>query len=356
VAAYKRPDFRVDVSLKGDTAIAGDALNRTVTAVSLSARRWACGRSPGAFHKRRPTAHRGTTEKFQEDRWIFVGYPVREGDRNNSAQLRREETKLGKAGDLAVKLDTPRDAGLPFIYTLESDVEEVSRQHIANRANLTVHPAPWYVGIRKPSYFLEQKSGLKTEIVAVGLNGAATAGVPVQVTLTQVQWQSVRRAEGNGFYTWDTERKEVPAGRWDVTTGTEPTPLTIPFANGGYFILEAKGIGTDGRTARTQTSFYVLGEGYTAWERFDHNRIELVPERKTYKPGETARIMIQSPWERATALVTTEREGIRTYRSFMLTSTQGVHLRSDWRRRHPQRLRVGAARQGPIESRASEHD
>ena len=72
----------------------------------------------------------------------------------------------------------------------------------------------------------------------------------------------------------------------------------------------------------TTTSFYALGDGYTAWARFDHNRIELVPERKTYKPGETARIMIQSPWEQATALVTTEREGIRSHRQFALTSTQ----------------------------------
>ena len=47
-----------------------------------------------------------------------------------------------------------------------------------------------------------------------------------------------------------------------------------------------------------------------------------MPERKTYKPGDTARIMIQSPWEQATALVTTEREGIRTHRQFALTSTQ----------------------------------
>ncbi len=72
----------------------------------------------------------------------------------------------------------------------------------------------------------------------------------------------------------------------------------------------------------TRTSFYVLGTGYTAWQRFDHNRIELTPERQTYKPGDTARIMIQSPWERATALVTTEREGIRSHRQFTLTSTQ----------------------------------
>ena len=40
------------------------------------------------------------------------------------------------------------------------------------------------------------------------------------------------------------------------------------------------------------------------------------------KPGETARIMIQSPWESATALLTVEREGIRSHRRFALTSTQ----------------------------------
>ena len=52
------------------------------------------------------------------------------------------------------------------------------------------------------------------------------------------------------------------------------------------------------------------------------NRIELTPERKTWKPGETARILIQSPWPRATALVTIEREGIRSHRTFTITSTQ----------------------------------
>ena len=32
--------------------------------------------------------------------------------------------------------------------------------------------------------------------------------------------------------------------------------------------------------------------------------------------------MIKSPWEQATALVTTEREGVRTHKRFALTSSQ----------------------------------
>lgn len=325
VAAYRRPDFRVDVTLTGGAAIAGDALKGVISARYLFGA--AMGPRPVAWrYSKAPsfTVPSAITERFSDDRWDFVGSRgYDDTERPERGDIRREETHLAKDGSLALGLETKRDAGVPYTYSLEADVEDVSRQHIANRASITVHPAPWYIGVRRPaSYFIQQKAGYQPQIVAVGLDGMPVAGVPVDVTLTQVQWISVRRAEGNGFYTWDTERKLVPAGKWTVTTAAEPVSLDIPFANGGYFMLQATGRGENGRFAVTETSFYVLGTGYTSWQRFDHNRIELTPERQTYRPGDTARIMIQSPWERATALVTTEREGIRSQRQFTLTSTQ----------------------------------
>src|SRR5207247_2406998 len=99
-------------------------------------------------------------------------------------------------------------------------------------------------------------------------------------------------------------------------------PLSVPLPAGGYFEMTAVAKDAEGHSTTTKTNFYSLGTGYTAWERFDHNRITIVPEKATYKPGDSARIMIQSPWERATALLTTEREGVRTRRQFVLTSTQ----------------------------------
>jgi alpha-2-macroglobulin len=322
VAAYRRPDFRVDVTLTGAAPIAGDPLQGVVAARYLYGA--PMGARPVTWRYTRSQAYSAPTaitQRFGTDRWLFVGWSDRERDRLEG-EIGRAETTLGKGGELPLDLETMREAGVPYVYTLEGDVEDVSRQRLANRASVTVHPAPWYVGIRRPGYFIEQKDGLQTEIVAVALDGTPAAGVPVEVTLTQIQWISVRRAEGGGFFTWDTERREIPAGKWEVTTAGEPVALSIPFENGGYFMLEARGRGEDGRSAVTRTSFYVLGAGYTAWRRHDHNRIDLVPERQTYRPGETARIMIQSPWEQATALVTTEREGIRSHRQFMLRSTQ----------------------------------
>ena len=52
-------------------------------------------------------------------------------------------------------------------------------------------------------------------------------GIPVEVTLTQLQWKSVRRAEGDGFYTWDSEREETSIGKWNVTTAAEPLPFEV---------------------------------------------------------------------------------------------------------------------------------
>src|SRR5205085_10107122 len=128
--------------------------------------------------------------------------------------------------------------------------------------------------------------------------------------------------EGDGSATSAPGRKQLPAGTRRLPPHAPPAPLHMPLAKGGAYQLIATATDAEGRKTSTRFWFYATGSGYTAWERYDHNRIDLVPEKKTYKPGETARIMLKSPWEHATALLTTEREGVRTWKTFELTSTQ----------------------------------
>jgi uncharacterized protein YfaS (alpha-2-macroglobulin family) len=321
VAAYRRPDFRVDATIASDSGLAGSPLKAVVTARYLfgaaMAKRpvsWTYTRSP-LFQ-----APAGVLNKFPASRYTFVGC-CEPGIGSGTGQLGAKTAALDARGQLTLDLDTQASDGFPYQYTLEGDVEDVSRQHIAGRATAIVHPAPWYVGLQRPSLFVSQKDGFNTTVVAAAPDGTPVPGVKVDIALVEVQYHSVRRAEGNGFYTWDTERKEVEAGRFTVTTGTEPVALAIPLKNGGSYVVRATAAqGT--HVAITRLPFYAIGTGYTAWERYDHNRIDLVPEQESYKPGDTARLMIKSPWERATALLTVEREGIRSHATFQLTSTQ----------------------------------
>ena len=324
VAAYRRPDFRVDVALGADSLLSGTTLTGHITAKYLFGA--AMGPRPVKWTYTRSLAYgvpKPIREKFGESAWDFIGaVDLGESRFVDSRPIKTDDTSLLRTGTLPLKLPTTDSRGVPWVYTLEGDVEDVSRQHIANRESVTVHPAPWYIGIKSIPFFSDQKGGLHTEVVAAGLDGNPVAGVQVEMQLVQVQWRSVRRAEGNGFYEWDTERQETPIGKWTITTAEQPVPFQAQLPSGGGFYLTATGKGANGAFAVTRTDFYALGEGYTAWARYDHNRIDLVPERQTWKPGETARLMIKSPWEQATALVTTEREGVRTHKQFVLNSTQ----------------------------------
>ena len=323
VAAYRRPDFRVDANLAGESSIAGVGLKGVIGGRYLFGAPMA-GRGVRWTHSRLPLydVPRAVTDAFPPERYAMLDEEDPERFQVARQVLLEREAVLGADGQLALDLETDLHAGRPYQHTLEGEVTDVSRQAIAGRASFRVDPSPWYIALRRPPFFVDVAAGADTEVVAVGLAGQAAAGVAVEVTLTQVQWHAVRRAEGGSFYTWETERREVPAGRWQVTTTAEPKPLHVPLGAGGYFILRAQATDADGRSTRSSVSFYVLGPGFTAWERHDHSRIDLVPEKKRYRPGEEARILIKSPWDSATALLTTEREGIRTHRVFHLRSTQ----------------------------------
>jgi uncharacterized protein YfaS (alpha-2-macroglobulin family) len=323
VAAYRRPEFRVDVTLKAPSTLAGTKLNGVITGKYLFGSPMASRPVKWTYSKTPlydvPHAIR---ERFSEEQWEFLGEDAE--NRREHETIDTKEQKLDAKGDLKLALDTELAAGAPWSYTLEGNVTDISRQQIAGRTSFRVDPAPWYIGLKTPPYFTEAAKGIDTSIVAASLDGTATPGVKVSVDLHRVQWNSVRESTGNGFYNWTSERKELPAGHWDVTTETTPVPLHMPVSEGGEYHVVATATDAEGRSTTTRMYLYTVGEGYTAWERYDHNRIDLVPEKKTYKPGDTARIMVKSPWEHATALLTTEREGVRSWKSFELTSTQAT--------------------------------
>ena len=322
VAAYRRPDFRVDVKMTSAAVKAGEQVKGTVSAKYLFGAAmpgrpatWTWTRSAGF------AAPQAVYDALPDgDRWEFVGDvepPGRRGagDEPGNEDGAQRRDRRGPADEArrrrAVRLHarSRRRGRVPAAH------RESRLGHGASRPTGTsACGGRTTSSIRKPA---SRPSWWRCR-----RPGRSSPASPIEVKLTQVQWNSVRRAEGNGFYTWETEKKLVPAGSWTVTSADKPVPLKAPLPAGGYFELEATAREASGRYAVTKTSFYALGAGYTAWERYDHNRIELVADKPRYKPGDTARIMIQSPWERATALVTTEREGIRSQRQFQLTSTQ----------------------------------
>ncbi|MEW5737179.1 MAG: alpha-2-macroglobulin family protein [Thermodesulfobacteriota bacterium] len=60
------------------------------------------------------------------------------------------------------------------------------------------------------------------------------------------------------------------------------------------------------------------------WEGPEGNVLSIVPEKKSYKVGETARFLVQNPFEKAEALITVERLGVISQKTVTWTTSTPV--------------------------------
>ncbi|MHB8095665.1 MAG: hypothetical protein ACYDH0_12075, partial [Candidatus Aminicenantales bacterium] len=77
----------------------------------------------------------------------------------------------------------------------------------------------------------------------------------------------------------------------------------------------------------------MTGKDYVSWEQRDDDTIEIVPDKESYRPGETAQLLVKSPYENAKALVTVEREFIIESRILEIrgsSSRIGIPIKADY--------------------------
>ena len=212
-----------------------------------------------------------------------------------------------------------------------------------------MHPAPWYIGLRQPVVLRRRRRRHQRRRRRRRSEGQCGRRRRRDACRSmRIQWNSVRRAEGSGFYTWDTERIEVPAGEWTVDDGGHAGDAEDSGAGGRVLSSCARRPATPtaagrGRTRGSTRSAAATRRGSdTITTGSSSSR-----SARRGSPARRARIMIQSPWESATALLTVEREGIRRAERFALTSTQQTVEVPITEAGHPERLRVGAAHSRP---------
>ena len=115
-----------------------------------------------------------------------------------------------------------------------------------------------------------------------------------------------------GFYTYDnkTSVKElgsVCSGKSD-SRGLLLCETSLNEAGEVELVVTAKDANSN--SIQAASSVYVTKQGEMWFGGENTDRIDLLPEKKSYQPGETAKFQVRMPFRFATALVAVEREGI----------------------------------------------
>jgi len=202
----------------------------------------------------------------------------------------------------------------PYTVRAEATVTDVNRQTWSASAGLLVHPAAVYAGVRTRRAWLSVGDSIDLDLVAVDVDGAPVPGRTLDVRAVRHVW---RQVQGQ----WS--EAEEPAG--SCARVSEPQPVRCVFAvpvSGRYEVV-ATVTDAQGRPNRTSMTLWVAGPGgLTAGPDENGERgVELLPDRKTYAVGDTARILVRTAFAPSVGLLTTRVNGLVATREVRLTQS-----------------------------------
>lgn len=196
--------------------------------------------------------------------------------------------------------------------TLIADMEyrDPNGETYTAQARATLWTSAQVVGI-KTEEWAAVKDKASAEILVLDVNGKPVANAPVVANASLRGWVAHRKRTVGGFYAYHHEEVKQDLGQ--VCAGkTDKFGVLVcrfPASGSGELLLRAGTTDPQGREARSTVSFWIYS-GDDSWFRAeDHDRIDLLPEKKRYEPGETARLQLRMPFREATALVTVKRSG-----------------------------------------------
>jgi len=317
VDAFRRATFAVDVTASAEAYIAGDFFEADISGRYLF----------GAAMQNQPVRY--TLDQYPTyytppgyDGFLFASW---RSDYSYYDQIASGDSLLDADGRFSIRAQLPSNGqGRPAQLTLGAAVTDPSRQENGGSAGAILHPGLYYIGLKPRTTFLDlsTESRMTVDVIAADPAGAPVGDAEVALTLIREQWNSVREIGADGRMRWRSEQIEEVKQEQNVRTEAgRAQRVGFTIEEGGSYVIRAESRDLRGNAIRTEAYFYATGAGYVAWRRNDDDRIEIIPEKQTYTPGETARFMVQSPYESATALVTVEREGILSSRVVTLTGS-----------------------------------
>ncbi|HEX8241773.1 MAG TPA: MG2 domain-containing protein [Allosphingosinicella sp.] len=253
--------------------------------------------------------------------WSFGGSAVREGtvaldeDGNDSgaAQLPDAST-LPLTLDANGALRTPLD--IPALHDnarliVEMDYADANGETLTASTRIPVYTSAIRLGL-KPDGWIQRSGDMRLKIVALGLDGRAVRGQPVEVALYTREIISARRRLIGGFYAFDNvvKTERIAAACSAKTDDHGLAECRLDPGVSGEVIAVATSRDKDGNEARAVTSLYLAGDGEWWFGGDNGDRMDIIADAKAYRSGDTAHVQVRMPFRKATVLVTVEREGV----------------------------------------------
>ncbi|GHV87407.1 hypothetical protein AGMMS50255_7030 [Spirochaetia bacterium] len=319
IAFFERLKFQASLSAPGAAVVSGDDISLTLRATylsggSLSGAAWESSwyRESSAFSPKGAETKGfvfGPRRSYESKRYIASEQGMLSGDGTASLSQKTADGSAAK--------------GMPYLYSVESHVTDISNQMVAAYRSVLVHPARFYIGLYRGSaggfaragqersfdYITVDTAGTKTSDNSLYLQTGNDAGI-MTAELVHEEWRRVQQRGVNGYIYDQYVQEQVVDSVQRISLRSSGGAIKVKPTAAGFYTLRLSAQDRDGKTALTEHSFYVTGSGGGYWNMNNASELRLTPDQDQYNPGDTAQILLQSSLPAGYYLITVEREGI----------------------------------------------
>lgn len=300
VEAYRPVEFEVMVNAEKDTFIAEETFKGTIISKYLFGM---------------PMRDAPVSWNLQR-RYHYLSFPQHEGYQFGEYIEEREVEllasgtgKLNAEGKhkVSVKL-SKEDIYCPSIISLEGTVTAPNKRSISKIQNWIALNADVLIGLKRSQYVYLVGDTVDLRLITVKPSGEKIGNKKIRIEIVKQEWKSIKKARLGGRYEWVSEKVEKEIEKREVVSRVDSTMVDFIPKEPGYYYVRAHTKDGKARESFTKIYFYVSGQGYAGWLMRDDDMIELVADKDKYEVGDTARILVKSPYDSANCLVTVERE------------------------------------------------
>lgn len=308
VSDFSPAPFKVTTELRAALARAGDTVDvRTLAKLHAGGPFAEAPVRVAATLRRTPLRAGGALDGFVFDRLS----DDEEMAPPEELQVFEEQRSLDKNGERETRFSLPESKILFGSLTVESAVRDDRGKSIAGRGSLPYRGRDRYVGIIQDDWVLRAGAPFTVRSLVVDSALSPVKEWPISLVLRRKETKAARvKSAGNAYVTHYTSEwiEEGGCQRSSALTGVS---CDLTPRQGGIYQILASIKDSAGRVHEAALSKWVVGAGEVLWRERTGNALQISSEKEEYKPGETARFIVQNPFPGATALVSVERYGVQ---------------------------------------------
>ena len=241
--------------------------------------------------------------------------------------IRLEEKQSDENGLAAFELKLPSGLLPPSSLgcSIEAIVKEIGGRAVASYTERTIDPYSYYIGIRQSAEgYASINEKTNFQYVTVSPDGKKIESPELEVSVCKIIWNTLLKKDEKGEYRYITEDKEECVLKETIKREDATGVFAFTPSSWGDYIIRIKGAEEGSHVASLK--FYCSEAGYMPWAMDRPDRIELTLDKKSYKPGDKANLVVKSPFK-GRALLTISQDTILSTRVVELTSpTQEISI------------------------------